>query len=134
MPRSPMPFFNAPIRAFTNPWRSLANLYSAFSERSPCARATAISFGSSTFNSCSGGLFSSFFFFFFFLWVFYVQLVLEGVDLFLELLLDRLEWVFGHGRRSLIRYQAVPEPAFAAVIIDGRELRRQARFGFSAYF
>src|ERR1700687_1557961 len=39
------------MRAFTKPWRSLAYLYSAFSERSPWARATAISLGSSTLSS-----------------------------------------------------------------------------------
>src|SRR5215472_10831064 len=52
-PRSPRRFFSWPMRALTKPWRSLANLYSAFSERSPWARATAISLGSSTLSSCS---------------------------------------------------------------------------------
>src|ERR1700736_1356719 len=47
------------MRALTKPWRSLAYLYSAFSERSPCARATAISLGKSTFNSCESWSISS---------------------------------------------------------------------------
>src|ERR1700719_3567138 len=47
------------MRALTKPWRSLAYLYSAFSERSPCARATAISLGKSTFNSCASWSISS---------------------------------------------------------------------------
>src|SRR5215472_13783057 len=51
MPRSPMRFLSCAILALTYVWRSLANLYSAFSERSPCARATAISLGSSTLSS-----------------------------------------------------------------------------------
>src|SRR6266403_3336265 len=41
------------MRALTKPWRSLAYLYSAFSDRSPCARAIAISLGRSTFSSWS---------------------------------------------------------------------------------
>src|SRR5713226_6926466 len=53
IPRSPKRFFNWAMRAFTKPWRSFAYLYSAFSERSPWARATAISLGSSTFSSWS---------------------------------------------------------------------------------
>src|SRR6266436_422603 len=47
------------IRALTKPWRSLAYLYSAFSERSPCARAMAISLGKSTFSSWSSWSISS---------------------------------------------------------------------------
>src|ERR1700739_2619727 len=53
MPRSPRRFLSWPMRALTKLWRSLAYLYSAFSERSPWARATAISLGSSTLSSCS---------------------------------------------------------------------------------
>src|ERR1700730_1818061 len=53
IPRSPILFLSCPILAFTYPCRSLAYLYSAFPERSPCARALAISFGRSMFNSCS---------------------------------------------------------------------------------
>src|SRR6266404_2138952 len=59
IPRLPMRFFNWPMRALIKPWRSLAYLYSAFSERSPCARATAISLGKSTFNSWSSWSISS---------------------------------------------------------------------------
>src|SRR5439155_26122367 len=53
MLRSPMRFFSWVILRLTKLWRSLAYLYSAFSERSPWARATAISLGSSTFSSWS---------------------------------------------------------------------------------
>src|SRR5579885_1221325 len=59
IPRSPMRFLSCAIRAFTKLCRSLANLYSAFSDKSPCARATAISFGRSTFSSCSSASISS---------------------------------------------------------------------------
>src|SRR5882724_11447850 len=59
MPKSPMRFFNWAMRALTKPCRSLAYLYSAFSERSPCARATAISLGRSTFSSWSSWSISS---------------------------------------------------------------------------
>src|SRR5271154_6386404 len=50
-------------RAETYAWRSLAYLYSAFSERSPCARATLISLGSSSCSSCSRAAISSLSFF-----------------------------------------------------------------------
>src|SRR5580704_14091097 len=50
-------------RVETNDWRSLAYLYSAFSERSPWARATLISLGSSSWSSCSRAAISSFSFF-----------------------------------------------------------------------
>src|SRR6266851_4161661 len=63
IPRSPMRFFSWPMRALTKPWRSLAYLYSAFSERSPWARATAISLGSSTLSSCESWSISSWSFF-----------------------------------------------------------------------
>src|SRR5208282_5450519 len=53
MPRSPIRFLSCPMRALTYPCRSFAYLYSAFSERSPCARALAISLGRSMFSSCS---------------------------------------------------------------------------------
>src|SRR2546423_170219 len=59
MPRSPIRFLSCPMRAFTKPWRSLANLYSAFSERSPWARATAISLGRSMLSSRSSAVISS---------------------------------------------------------------------------
>src|SRR5580704_17638269 len=55
-----------PSRAATYPWRSFAYLYSAFSERSPCARATLISLGSSSWSSCSSAAISAFSFFFIF--------------------------------------------------------------------
>src|SRR6266403_1904846 len=63
IPRSPMRFFSWPMRALTKPWRSLAYLYSAFSERSPWARATAISLGSSTLSSWESWSISSWSFF-----------------------------------------------------------------------
>src|ERR1041385_8640260 len=47
------------MRAFTNPWRSLAYLYSAFSDKSPWARATAISLGRSMLSSRSRAVISS---------------------------------------------------------------------------
>src|ERR1700732_5000703 len=53
-------------RVETNDWRSLAYLYSAFSERSPCSRATLISLGSSSWSSCSSAAISAFSFFFIF--------------------------------------------------------------------
>src|SRR3984957_10720431 len=53
-------------RVETNDWRSLAYLYSAFSDRSPCARATLISLGSSSWSSCSSAAISAFSFFFIF--------------------------------------------------------------------
>src|SRR5215468_2430281 len=59
MPRSPIRFLSCAILALTYVWRSLAYLYSAFSERSPWARATAISLGSSTLSSCSSWAISS---------------------------------------------------------------------------
>src|SRR5215813_15544412 len=59
MPKSPMRFLSCAILALTYVWRSFAYLYSAFSERSPCARATAISLGSSTLSSCSSWSISS---------------------------------------------------------------------------
>src|SRR3989442_12438401 len=51
------------MRALTKPWRSLAYLYSAFSERSPWARATAISLGRSTLSSWESWSISSWSFF-----------------------------------------------------------------------
>src|SRR5580704_2791375 len=50
-------------RVETNDWRSLAYLYSAFSERSPWARATLISLGNSSWSSCSRAAISAFSFF-----------------------------------------------------------------------
>src|SRR5262244_3944552 len=50
IPRSPRRFFSWPMRALTKPCRSFAYLYSAFSDKSPWARATAISLGNSTFS------------------------------------------------------------------------------------
>src|SRR5262249_53370393 len=58
-PRSPSRFLSWPMRPLPNPVRSLAYLYSAFSERSPWARATAISLGSSTLSSYSSWSISS---------------------------------------------------------------------------
>src|SRR5215472_5594284 len=63
MPRSPMRFLSCAILALTYVWRSLANLYSAFSDRSPCARATAISLGSSMLSSWESWSISSWSFF-----------------------------------------------------------------------
>src|SRR5208282_6044639 len=63
MPTSPMRFLSWPRRAETYAWRSLAYLYSAFSERSPWARATLISLGSSSCSSCSRAAISSLSFF-----------------------------------------------------------------------
>src|SRR6266851_7477663 len=62
MLRSPIRFLRLVILRLTYPWRSLANLYSAFSERSPWARATAISLGRSTLSSCSSAVSSSWIF------------------------------------------------------------------------
>src|SRR5216684_2714970 len=63
MLRSPIRFLRLVILRLTYPWRSLAYLYSAFSERSPWARATAISLGSSTLSSCESWSISSWIFF-----------------------------------------------------------------------
>src|ERR1700689_4223188 len=60
---SAMRWWSWPSRAETSPCRSLAYLYSAFSERSPWARATLISFGSSSCSSCSSRAISSLSFF-----------------------------------------------------------------------
>src|SRR6266852_769158 len=59
MPISPRRFLSWPRRAETYPWRSLAYLNSAFSDRSPCARARINSLGSSRFSSCSSVWISS---------------------------------------------------------------------------
>src|ERR1035441_8120186 len=56
-------FFKWPMRALRKPCRSLAAWYSAFSLRSPWARAFRISFGSSTRYSYSSTVISSWSFF-----------------------------------------------------------------------
>src|ERR1700733_6447235 len=66
MERSPMRLCSWLSRASTNLWRSFAYLYSAFSERSPWARATLISLGNSSCSSCSRAAISAFSFVFIF--------------------------------------------------------------------
>src|ERR1700732_2211564 len=108
MPRSPMRFFNCPMRAFTNPCRSFAYLYSAFSDRSPCARATAISLGKSTFNSWESWSISSSNFCF---------ILASGSCMFFS------ATFFRAAIKKRWRSPEVPNPAVK--IIDGVELRPQ---------
>src|SRR5579864_4428277 len=104
MPRSPMRFFNCPMRAFTNPCRSFAYLYSAFSERSPCARATAISLGRSMLSSRSSAAISS---------CNFVLIFFNGSDIVFEV----FELI-----QNAARVQARAQPS----IIDACELPPQA--------
>src|SRR5258708_5619302 len=90
------------MRAFTYPCRSFAYLYSAFSERSPCARATAISLGRSMLSSRSSAAISS---------CSFSLIFFKGSDIF-----------FSCGRFHPFRLASQAQPS----IIDAGELPPQA--------
>src|SRR6266852_5704502 len=109
MLRSPMRFLRLVILRLTYPWRSLANLYSAFSERSPWPRATAISLGSSTLSSCESWSISS--------WSFFLILA-SGSDMAVGCQFVK------KSRRSPRPTDGLPDPA-QGDIIDAGELKSQ---------